>query len=221
MLLDDHAGNSFGAQTVVITRLPGRPLLSPSNTSDYVEQMARLLARLHELPIAGLEFLPDQQALVSRSLAAPLETDDPLRQAVHAAAAAEWPRVSQTQQRRVLCHGDYWPGNLLWQRERLLGLVDWEQPRVGDPARDVATVRGDLTILFGPGPGDEFVARYEAASGRQVRELRFWDLLISTVAVAQVAHWVSVYPALGRTDVSVALGTERIRTFAGAALDRG
>jgi aminoglycoside phosphotransferase (APT) family kinase protein len=220
LLLDDRTDNSFGAQTVVMTRLLGRPLLSPSNVSYYVEQMARMLARLHALPTTGLDFLPDQRVLVSRSLATPLETDDPLRKAVHTAAVAEWPRVSQTEQRRVLCHGDYWPGNMLWLRERMVGLVDWEQPRVGDPAQDVATVRGDLTILLGPRPGDEFVACYEAESGQRVRELRFWDLLISSVAIAQIAHWVSVYPALGRTDVSVALGTERIRTFARAALER-
>jgi hypothetical protein len=26
-------------------------------------------------------------------------------------------------------------------------VVDWEQPRLGDPAKDVATCRGDLTIV--------------------------------------------------------------------------
>jgi hypothetical protein len=50
--------------------------------------------------------------------------------------------------------------------------------------------------------------------------LRFWDLLISTWAVAEIEHWVSVYPALGRTDVGVALGRQRIRAFAQAALER-
>ena len=40
---------------------------------------------------------------------------------------------------RTLVHGDYWPGNLLWQRGRLTGVVDWEEPRLGDPSRDVAT----------------------------------------------------------------------------------
>ena len=57
--------------------------------------------------------------------------------------------------------------------------------------------------------------------GTQVRELRFWDLLISTVALAQVARWVSGYRALGRADVTVALGTEHVRGFARAALERG
>jgi aminoglycoside phosphotransferase (APT) family kinase protein len=220
LLLDTESNSSFGAPTVIMTRLPGRPLLSPSNMSNYLEHMARTLARLHELPTTGLDFLPDQRGLVSRGLGAPIETDDPLRQAVHATVAADWARVAQTEHRRVLCHGDYWPGNVLWRRERLVGLVDWEQPRLGDAASDVATVRGDLTVLFGQGPADEFVARYEIASGYQVRELRFWDLLISTWAVAEIAQWVSVYPALGRTDVSVALGRQRIRAFAQAALER-
>jgi aminoglycoside phosphotransferase (APT) family kinase protein len=220
LLLDDDVSNVFGAPTVLMTRLQGRPVLSPANMTDYLKQLAETLARLHALPTAELEFLADQRAMVDRSLGVPLETDDPLRKAVHAAAVAEWPRVAASKQRRVLCHGDYWPGNVLWSRGRLSGVVDWEQPRLGDPAKDVATLRGDLTILFGPGPGDEFVAHYEAASGHAVCDLHFWDLLISTWAVAEIAAWVAVYPAMGRIDVPVELGRERIRAFARRALHR-
>ena len=66
-----------------------------------------------------------------------------------AAAQRGWRRVSQLPERRALVHGDYWPGNLLWRRGRLIGVIDWEQPRLGDPTKDVATCRGDLNILFG------------------------------------------------------------------------
>jgi hypothetical protein len=36
-------------------------------------------------------------------------------------------------------HGDFWPGNLMVERGRVLGVIDWEAARpAGTPARDLA-----------------------------------------------------------------------------------
>jgi aminoglycoside phosphotransferase (APT) family kinase protein len=214
----DPDGGPFGAPTVVMSRLPGRPLLAPRNLFDYVGQMARILADLHRLPIDSLDFLPDQRDLTRRALASRPSADDPLQHAVFDAAVAAWPRVLESAVPRALLHGDYWPGNLLWSRQRLIGVVDWEQPRLGDPAKDVATCRGDLTILFGPPAADEFVRQYETASGTRVGNRRFWDLLISTWAVREIEDWASVYPVLGRPELTPDMARVRIRAFAEAAL---
>ena len=113
----------------------------------------------------------------------------------------------------VLVHGDYWPGNLLWLRGRLVGVVDWEQPRLGDPAKDVATCRGDLCVMFGQDAADAFAARYEAASGQALQNMRFWDLFISTWAVPEMPEWAGAYRILGRKDLTTEVAPERIRNF--------
>jgi aminoglycoside phosphotransferase (APT) family kinase protein len=219
-LLLDTEGAAFGAPTVVMTRLPGRPLLAPRDLPDYLDQLARALARLHTVPVADLEFLPDQRVYVDRSLSAyGGSADDPLQQAIYARLTAAWPRVAEASTQRTLVHGDYWPGNVVWRRGRLVGVVDWEQSRVGDPARDVATCRGDLSILFGLDAADEFVERYEHASGVRVDNLGFWNLLISTWAVREIEGWATVYPVLGRPELTPALADQRIRAFARAALE--
>ena len=219
-ILLDAEGGPFGAPTVVMSRLPGRPLLAPPDVGRYIEQIARMLVDLHRVPIDGLEFLPDQRDRVARTLGSgPPTADDPLQHAVWNAVAAGWPRVSQTITRRALLHGDYWPGNMLWWRGRLVGLVDWEEPRLGDPARDVATCRGDLAILFGVPAAAEFLGAYEAAVGTRVANLRFWDLLISTWAVRDIYEWAVVYPLLRRPELTRELARARIRAFASAALD--
>ena len=146
------------------------------------------------------------------------EEGDPLQEWVWTEAQAEWARVSSLNLRRALLHGDFWPGNLLWLRGCLTGVIDWEQPRIGDPAKDVATCRGDLSILFGTQTADEFLRTYERASGTRVLNLRFWDLLTCTWAVREIAEWAAVYPNLGRADVGVELARERIRTFADQVL---
>lgn len=218
-LLLDAEGGPFGAPTVVMTRLPGRPLLAPRNLDDYLRQMARTLAELHALPTQGLGFLPDQRAMVDRNLSADYETHgDPLRQAIRAAALAEWQRVAPTELENILVHGDYWPGNQLWLRGRLVGVVDWEQPRLGNPAKDVATCRADLWVMFGQAAADAFVSHYAQASGRTLKNMRFWNLFVSTWAVPEMPQWVGAYQVLGRPDLTVELGCARIAEFARAAL---
>jgi aminoglycoside phosphotransferase (APT) family kinase protein len=217
----DALGGPFGAPTILMTRVPGRPLLAPRDQSAYLDQIARALARLHAVPTTDLQFLPDQRIYVQRALGddrAPSPSGDRLQNDVWAAARRLWPGVASSVRERALLHGDYWPGNLLWLRQRLVGIVDWEQPLLGDPARDVATCRGDLSILFGLDAADEFQERYLAASGTALPHLGFWNLLISTWAVREIAHWAVVYPLLGRPDLTPAIALQNIRRFAEQAL---
>ncbi|MCA1645752.1 MAG: phosphotransferase [Chloroflexi bacterium] len=220
-LMVEAEGGPFGSPTVVMTRLPGRPLLAPRDVPRYVQQMARTLVDLHGLPTHELDFLRDQRDRVTEVLSAPPHTADALRLAVHAAAAAEWVRVCQVPVRHSLVHGDYWPGNLLWVRGRLVGVIDWEQPRLGSPVEDVATSRGDLSVLFGPAAADHFLREYERAAGVSIgaADLRFWDLMIASVAVRQMPAWTAAYRVLGRPDLTPELANGRIRAFARAALE--
>jgi len=216
-LLREPLNSVFDAPTVVMTRIAGRPLLAPRDIADYVRQLALALVNLHHLPLEEFTFLPDQRADIERALnpeRAP--NGDPLQEAIFLQAQGLWPSV--TSPRRTLLHGDYWPGNVLFRRGTLAGIVDWEQARIGDPTRDVATCRGDLSILFGLGAADAFQEAYLAAGG-QVSHLDFWNLLVATWAVREIREWATVYPHLGRSDLSPELAEQRIRAFASAALD--
>ncbi len=219
-LMLDAEGGPFGTPTVVMTRMPGRPSLAPRDLPGYLRQIAHTLAALHRLPTHELGFLRDQRDRVNRVLSKRPETDDALQLEVWEAAVAEWSRISQLDEQRVLVHGDYWPGNLLWVRGQLVGVVDWEQPRLGDLVKDVATCRGDLWVLFGRAAANEFLSEYERAAGINVRDLRFWELLISTEAVRDMPEWAVAYRILGRPDLTTEGAVERIRAFARAALDR-
>jgi len=219
-LLLDVDGHSFGAPTVVLSRLAGRPLMVPHDLTDHLDQMARALVRLHALPIDEMTFLPDQRVYVERSLQADRKpSGDRLQQAVWAAAQRGWARVAESDGRPALVHGDYWPGNLLWRRGKLTGIVDWEQPRLGNPTKDVATCRADLSIVFGLDAADAFSTRYLAGGG-QVDHLEFYDLLVATWALREIEGWATVYPLLGRPDLTPQLATRRIRAFAERALSR-
>jgi len=219
-LLVDAEGGPFGTPTVVMSRLPGRPVLAPRDLPGYLRQIAHTLADLHRLPTHELGFLRDQRERVARVLSTHPETDDALQLQIWKAAVAEWSRISQLDEQRVLVHGDYWPGNLLWVRDRLVGVVDWEQPRLGDLAKDVATCRGDLWVLFGQAAADDFLGEYERAANSKVNDLRFWELFISTEAVREMPQWAVAYRVMRRPDLTTETAVPRIRAFAQAALDR-
>jgi aminoglycoside phosphotransferase (APT) family kinase protein len=214
----DRVGRFLGVQAIVMTRLPGRSLLDPADRTAYVRQAACALADIHRVSTRGLAFLPRQASLTPRWLAEDTVADDPLEPGLRTATLQAWPAIAATSRSARLVHGDYWPGNLLWQRQRLTGVVDWEDARLGDPAEDVGTCRADLVMLFGPGGADGFLPAYEAAAGRHVPHVAFWDLVTCTLRLTKLERWAPGWQALGRPDVSVELARDRVREFARQAL---
>ena len=61
--------------------------------------------------------------------------------------AAAWPLVRRNP--AVLLHGDFWPGDVLWQAGRLTAVLDWEDAQVGDPLADVGNTRLEFLWAFG------------------------------------------------------------------------
>ena len=202
--------------TTTLTR-PSVPLYPVLPGIVLTALIAGAAVALHRLPAERFAFLPDTSYSLERAFRADLVPHgDPLQEAVWQTAQALWPEVKTSQ--RSLVHGDYWPGNVLWRHGQLISVLDWEISRIGDPTKDVATCRGDLTVIFGLQAADAFLEAYLRAGG-QVDNLRFWDLVVSTWAVREMEGWAVAYPRLGRADITPAVACERIRLFARAALD--
>ncbi|MCH8103192.1 MAG: aminoglycoside phosphotransferase family protein [Chloroflexi bacterium] len=127
---------------------------------------------------------------------------------------ASWPAMES----QTLIHTDYWPGNTVWSRGRLTGIVDWEMPALGEPAYDVAYCRQDLTMLFGLDAADRFRARYEDISGIRIETPHFWDLMVASRAMPDPAAWLPGYHDLGRTDITKRMMRRRFREFISRAL---
>jgi aminoglycoside phosphotransferase (APT) family kinase protein len=177
------------------------------------------LAALHRVDTPALGFLRPQPARLDRILGAGPRSDDPLVETIWRELQREAPRVKAGLAEKLV-HADYWPGNLLWRRERLVGVVDWENPRLGDPTEDLSTLRREMWLLFGPDAADRLTDYYVAAGG-EVRELRFWDLWQAPDAIVEMAQWLPGYHAFGRGDLTLDYALRSMRTFAESALRRG
>jgi homoserine kinase type II len=79
---------------------------------------------------------------------------------------------------RVFCHGDFHPGNVLWGKQKIAGVIDWEFSGFDFLLYDAACVFG---CIASEGP--------EAAEGPMAHA--FYDALFSD---SEYAEWESFFP---------------------------
>ncbi len=216
----ETSGDIFDAPTIVQTWLPGRADIAPRNLDVWLGRMAGALATLHRAEFdsadtAHLKSHRDELAreikdekLIARCLRYPAG------ERTLKALDSLWPAMPG----QTLIHTDYWPGNIVWSRGKLTGIVDWEIPALGEPAYDVAYCRQDLAMLFGLDAADRFLTHYQDASGSRIEQPHFWDLLVATRAMGILSIWLPGYLDLGRTDITKRIMRDRFRVFVQKAL---
>jgi aminoglycoside phosphotransferase (APT) family kinase protein len=202
----DHSGELFSDDCLILTYLEGRPDFCPANPVEHALKMAQTLSRIHStsgVP-AELSFLPQigqgqcfkpQPAELGAALG-----DDRLWAAVNAG----WPCSSTYP--AALLHGDFWPGNILWQDGQLSGVIDWEDAVIGDPLTDLAISRLDLLWIYGQDAMDAFTRRYLSLSGIHPERLGYWDLVaaqrLARLVGKDLGAWAAFFEPFGRMDIS-------------------
>jgi aminoglycoside phosphotransferase (APT) family kinase protein len=107
----------------------------------------------------------------------------------------DWLRANAPRaQATVLVHGDFKPGNVLLDGDRIVALLDWELAHLGDPMEDLGWVTQPLRrrehIIPGAWEDAELFQRYERATGFTVDEdsIRWWNTFATfRTAVMQVS----------------------------------
>jgi aminoglycoside phosphotransferase (APT) family kinase protein len=167
VLAIDPAGSSCGEAALLMSYLPGRVELHPADPEHWLEQLATMLVRIHNVDVRA----PAAESWLDRdSLVVPSWTKRPelWRDAI-ALVDEEPPRDDQT-----LIHHDYQHFNLLWRRGRISGVVDWVFGSTGSPTMDVGHCRLNLAVLYSPAYARRFLDLYERESGRAINP--WWDV---------------------------------------------
>lgn len=200
----DNDGALLGSPCVVMEALDGVPVYAPDNLNEYVEQFAAGLAQVHlcDVPLEQLVRLPDQHARLNHVIDwHPPQLDDSLREGkIREVLTSGWP-LPKCETPRLL-HGDYWPGNVLWQDGRLTALVDWEETEYGDPLGDLAITRLEMVWTFGHDAIDRFTAKYQALTGADLTMLPYWDLTAAIRPSHYLHLWAEGWPQMGRPDIT-------------------
>lgn len=150
-------------------------------------QVGSTLAKIHDLPLAGLPNL--------RTMTAAKEIAEMTREY----RAMDWPRPvfdlalrwlaahdPGPSDEATLVHGDFRHGNLIIDADGIRAVLDWELAHLGDPMEDLGWIcvnswrfGGIDKPVGGFGTRDEMFAGYEAASPRRVDPDRvmFWEVM--------------------------------------------
>lgn len=189
-------GSELGAPFICMERLAGRTLVVWEPHTSFLErpeqipnlwiQAARTLGALHRFPWRTL--LPDWEQPVSlrseldRWLKLLRHTEDPewsrLAHALHDRLASAIPG----EEPQGLIHGDFQPGNVLFDRDRLSGVIDWDLAAIGPQGIDVGWL---LTTADrdcwepgwkpeGPPPLARILEAYVAGGGTAVSHLGWY-----------------------------------------------
>lgn len=216
LAVDSH--ELFGAPFLVIEYIDGAPNFAPQIAPESIEQMAKQLLRIHRAPLSGQpeslpayvpRFVHQRDSVYPDPSLRPTEIRDALSRA--------W--LSRSTDAVGLLHGDYWPGNLLWNGGDLIGVVDWEEACMGDPLTDLAITRLDLLWAFGIEAMHAFTACYAALSSLDLHDLPLWDLDAALRPVFNLEEWAAASPNAGNADDSYARMRAGHQTFVHLAFD--
>jgi aminoglycoside phosphotransferase (APT) family kinase protein len=187
----DESGEIFPTPYIVVEYIEGGTEFRPRALPDYLLQMATQLARIHALDGTNpdLSFLPDQQTRETKRLSRrPAQLDDSLNEEqIRDVLEAAWPLPRRNG--TVLLHGDYWPGNIVWNAGRLAGVIDWEDAGLGDPLCDLGKSRLDVLWAFGMEAMVSFTQHYAALTTFDFTDLPYWDLCAALRPAGKVDDW--------------------------------
>lgn len=185
----------FGTPYIVMPRLPGRTFVvwdphaafgrDPALIAAIWRQTAQVLASLHAFDwrdrLADWETPRDALQEMQRWDSLLLKSPEPewiaLGQALRQRLAAMPPAAAPM----GLFHGDFQPGNVLFDDGRLVAVIDWELAGIGDQRLDLGWLlmmadsrswSANWQPVTGVSP-EALVADYEAARGQPAGDLRW------------------------------------------------
>jgi hypothetical protein len=151
LIAHDVTGARSGCPSLIMTYLPGYPVIHDIDLRKIVEPLALLHAEG-----APKDFPQYLHWFDHDRLAIPKWTKAPDAWAALIDSVGE----REPEAQHVFLHRDYHPGNLLWENGRLRGIVDWPSSCGGPRGIDVAHTRGNLALVDGVGAAEQFLRVY-------------------------------------------------------------
>lgn len=170
---------------MVMAMVEGTTEVDDDRLAHAIPKMAGFLAGLHEVipETVKLPPLPRREDPVQGALEYVLDLPAwiDLR-----AVIGGWETVPY---RESLLHGDFWPGNVLWNDNQIAAVIDWEDAAIGPAVSDLAGCRADLMVVYGESVMEEFTRRYLAISALDISDLPLWEVYAASSALTTMSDW--------------------------------
>jgi aminoglycoside phosphotransferase (APT) family kinase protein len=200
LILAGEATEIMGTPTIVTSYVDGKPVVRPHDVRDWAEQLVEAIVPVHNLPpTPGLRAtVPSLFTAMERLFSRPEPTEQiaghPLGPRLWKKCKERWPSIDKSAEN--LIHADYWPGNTLWKDDRLVSIVDWEEPRLGEPSWDIAVIVQDSAI-FGMDIEEVVLEHHHKIAERSLRDFGFWRMYVAMTEMPDPGVWVEGYRSLG------------------------
>ena len=175
LLAEDAQAVQADAPAIVMSCLEGRPTWEPRNRTGFVTEIAQAM-----VSVAAIDVPPD---LAVRAIRRYQQTNyDPPRWAtqhkIWERAAEVFHQPIPTDETRFV-HRDFHPGNLLWSRQHLNGIVDWQSACLGPASIDPGHCRLNM-LYYDPQLAHDLRRAWEERSGRPYNP---WADIMSIIGV--------------------------------------
>jgi len=190
----DANGDRLGCPSILEARIPGRVFWPSASRPGAAQAIGRALKAIHS--VAPPRGLPTPSRWVRWTMQSHTARSGWLHAHPKAALIAEAINsvAERPLRRRGVCsHGDFGPGNVLWLRGRLSGIIDWETAELAPAGSDVGACRIDCYVTGGPALAEGFLEGYAT----EVRDSWYWELLCALKFVALYREWLPVWRAFG------------------------
>lgn len=204
---------AVASPSLLMTHLAGRPILADEGAEARVPLLARQLVAIHAVRPAKRP--PDYVALTTADTVVVPPGADP---SAWSAAIDVLRRPPPPYEGRFL-HRDFQPGNVLFDGDRITGVVDWAGASWGPADLDVAHCATNLALLHGPVWGPRFVAAYSSvaaysdAGGVLSDERLYWLVRDALACSEEVAVVSQPWRDAGRTDLTTRVVEERLDAY--------
>jgi len=163
----------FGYPVLLMSFVPGHIDLKPINIQQWITELSGQLALIHHHTSDTLNTFPWHYKSWAQktNLAPPSFSRIPELWKI----AIDYVGNGEPQYNAVFIHRDYHPTNVLWQHQKISGIVDWINACQGPAGVDVAHCRTNLALMYGGDVMQAFLNAYCQAAPNFVYE-PYWDL---------------------------------------------
>ncbi|SDW40996.1 Phosphotransferase enzyme family protein [Marininema mesophilum] len=205
-IANDPTGVICGFSAILMTELPGYVQLKPRDEKKWLTELAKTLATIHQsMELTSFPwkydpwFDPAQPSSFSWS-----------RHSI------EWDRLSSILAERkqgtlTFIHRDFHPANVLWEGEKVSGVVDWVNACLGPAEADVAHCRLNLALLRGIDAAESFLRAYQQEAG--ISYDPWWDMNGMASWFEEPPRVYKGWPAFGVHDLTGEIVQERAEHF--------
>jgi hypothetical protein len=219
LIAADLDGSASGTVATLETFLPGSADLPPKVSIARLREAGAAIARVHAFSMEAQPDLPyrprpiavDDRAAERRRGWMP--TTPLLQQADERVRSHGVPAAAS-----VFVHGDVWGGNMLWECDRCVALIDWKTAGVGDPGVDLGSLRMQMALQYGEDAPAHVLEGWQRQAGRAAIAVPYWDAVAALNTPTEMHDWPGF--ADDGSPLDAAAVRERRDAFLRTALDQ-